>query len=232
MRELLNNKSILMALGDGGAHVDMLCDAGYQLLGTWVREKQAITLEEGVRKLTSVRPNCSLPGRGRLARAAGGWRSSIPAASARPTTASAATTCRGGAKRIVMPSEGQTRRERRRRPGAGPAHQAKAGKVLAAADHLSVQVSRPAFELYSADLEVRAPKKENRCPSAVRDHEILSRLRPCLQFDAVPDELIAKILRAGIYATNGGNTQKWRFLVIKDPKIKKAMQSLVQEGVR
>src|SRR5712692_4407410 len=29
MRELLNNKAILMALGDGGAHVDMLCDAGY-----------------------------------------------------------------------------------------------------------------------------------------------------------------------------------------------------------
>ena len=51
MRELLNNKSILMALGDGGAHVDMLCDAGYPtyLLGTWVREKQALTLEEGVR---------------------------------------------------------------------------------------------------------------------------------------------------------------------------------------
>src|SRR4029079_11619374 len=55
MRELLNNKAILMALGDGGAHVDMLCDAAYPtyLLGTWVREKEAITLEEGVRRLTS-----------------------------------------------------------------------------------------------------------------------------------------------------------------------------------
>ena len=49
MRELLNDKSILIALGDGGAHVDMLCDAGYPtyLLGTWVRERQIMTLEAG-----------------------------------------------------------------------------------------------------------------------------------------------------------------------------------------
>ena len=29
MTEILNDKSVLVALGDGGAHVDMLCDAGY-----------------------------------------------------------------------------------------------------------------------------------------------------------------------------------------------------------
>src|SRR4029077_20966860 len=52
MKELLNNKSVLMALGDGGAHVDMLCDAGYPtyLLGTWVREKEVLSLEDGVRQ--------------------------------------------------------------------------------------------------------------------------------------------------------------------------------------
>ena len=48
----------------------------------------------------------------------------------------------------------------------------------------------------------------------------MRRLKP----DPVPDDLIAKILRAGSCAPNGGNTQKWRFLVIKDPKIKKAVQ--------
>ena len=47
----------------------------------------------------------------------------------------------------------------------------------------------------------------------------MRRLKP----DPVPDELIAKILRAGICAPNGGNSQKWRFLVIKDPKIKQAV---------
>jgi N-acyl-D-amino-acid deacylase len=55
MKEILSDKRVLVALGDGGAHVDMLCDAGYPtyLLGTWVRERQALTLEEGVRRLTS-----------------------------------------------------------------------------------------------------------------------------------------------------------------------------------
>lgn len=42
--------------------------------------------------------------------------------------------------------------------------------------------------------------------------------------DPVPDELISKILEAGICAPSSGNTQRWRFLVVKDPAIKKAVQ--------
>ena len=55
MAELLNDPSILIGLGDGGAHVDMLCDSGYPtyLLGTWVRERKVLSLEEAVRRLTS-----------------------------------------------------------------------------------------------------------------------------------------------------------------------------------
>ncbi len=48
----------------------------------------------------------------------------------------------------------------------------------------------------------------------------MRRLKP----DPVPDELIRKVLEAGVCAANGGNTQRWRFLVIKDPKIKKQVQ--------
>jgi nitroreductase len=48
----------------------------------------------------------------------------------------------------------------------------------------------------------------------------MRRLKP----DPVPDELIQKILRAGVCAANGGNTQRWRFLVVKDPAIKKKVQ--------
>lgn len=48
----------------------------------------------------------------------------------------------------------------------------------------------------------------------------MRRLKP----DPVPDELIRKILEAGISAANGGNWQQWRFLVVKDPAIKKAVQ--------
>ncbi len=47
----------------------------------------------------------------------------------------------------------------------------------------------------------------------------MRRLKP----DPVPDDLIRKILEAGACAANGGNTQKWRFLVVKDPAIKKAV---------
>ncbi len=55
MAELLNNRDILLGLGDGGAHLDMLCDAGYPtyVLGTWVRERKALPLEEAVRRMTS-----------------------------------------------------------------------------------------------------------------------------------------------------------------------------------
>jgi len=48
----------------------------------------------------------------------------------------------------------------------------------------------------------------------------MRRLKP----DSVPDELIRKILQAGVRAANGGNTQRWRFLVVKDPRIKQQVQ--------
>ncbi len=110
MRELLNNKAILMALGDGGAHVDMLCDAGYPtyLLGTWVREKEAITLEEGVRKLTSDPADLfGLKDRGRLKK---GMPADVaifdPAAIGSSNHGIRQYDLPGGAKRIVMPSRG------------------------------------------------------------------------------------------------------------------------------
>src|ERR1700751_6484027 len=48
----------------------------------------------------------------------------------------------------------------------------------------------------------------------------MRRLNP----DPVPDELIFKILAAGQAAASGGNTQRWRFLVLKDPAKKKKVQ--------
>ncbi|HYX64620.1 MAG TPA: amidohydrolase family protein [Burkholderiales bacterium] len=55
MSELLNDRSVLLGLGDGGAHLDMLCDCGYPsyVLGTWVRERGVLTLEEAVRRMSS-----------------------------------------------------------------------------------------------------------------------------------------------------------------------------------
>jgi nitroreductase len=54
----------------------------------------------------------------------------------------------------------------------------------------------------------------------IKTTRAMRRLKP----DPVPDELIRKILEAGQCAASGGNTQRWRFLVIKDPEIKKNVQ--------
>ena len=66
----LTDPGVLIALGDGGAHVDMLCDAGYPtyLLGTWVRERQIMTLEQAIQRLTAQPADLfGIKGRGRLA---------------------------------------------------------------------------------------------------------------------------------------------------------------------
>jgi len=54
----------------------------------------------------------------------------------------------------------------------------------------------------------------------------MRRLKP----DPVPDNLIKKILQAGFSAPNGGNAQKWKFMVIKDMEIKKQIQVLYKRA--
>jgi N-acyl-D-aspartate/D-glutamate deacylase len=68
--ELLRQPDGLIALSDAGAHVSLLCDAGYatHLLGHWVRERGILPLEEAVRRLTAMPADVyGIPERGRLA---------------------------------------------------------------------------------------------------------------------------------------------------------------------
>lgn len=44
--------------------------------------------------------------------------------------------------------------------------------------------------------------------------------------DPIPDELIEKIIDAGIHAPNGGNQQGWGFVVIKDKEVMRKMAPL------
>lgn len=70
VREIVQDPNVLIALGDGGAHMSQLCDACYPtyLLGHWVREAQAITLEQAVHQLTARPADIfGLRDRGRLA---------------------------------------------------------------------------------------------------------------------------------------------------------------------
>ncbi len=51
---LLKEPGCTLGLSDAGAHIGQLCDAPLptDLLGNWVRERQVLTLEEAVHKLT------------------------------------------------------------------------------------------------------------------------------------------------------------------------------------
>ena len=51
---LLGREGVLIGLADSGAHVSQLCDACLptDLLGNWVREKEVISLERAINKLT------------------------------------------------------------------------------------------------------------------------------------------------------------------------------------
>ncbi len=110
MREMLNDSSVLLGLGDGGAYLDILCDSGYPtyLLGTWVRERQAITSEEAVRRLTSDPADMfGIRDRGRL-------KPGLAADICIYDSATVGSSNRGerrhdlpgGGKRMVMPSRG------------------------------------------------------------------------------------------------------------------------------
>jgi nitroreductase len=60
----------------------------------------------------------------------------------------------------------------------------------------------------------------------IRTTRSMRRLKPA----PVPNELIRKILEAGVCAPSGGNMQRWRFLVIRDPKVKETVGALYKRA--
>ena len=68
--ELLAHPSVVLGLSDAGAHASQLCDGCFSthLLAHWVREKGALSMEQGVRLLTSRSADVfGITDRGRLA---------------------------------------------------------------------------------------------------------------------------------------------------------------------
>ncbi len=109
-RRLVSDSRTMIGLSDGGAHVNMLCDAGYctYLLGTWVRERRAMSLEQAVKRITSEPADFfGIRDRGRL-------KVGLPAdiaifdehrvgSAKRPRMQNDLP---GGGRRLVMPAEG------------------------------------------------------------------------------------------------------------------------------
>jgi len=67
--ELLNDRNTIVGLGDGGAHVGFILDAGFQtfLLSYWVKQRGRFPLAEAVRRITSDTADAAgLADRGRI----------------------------------------------------------------------------------------------------------------------------------------------------------------------
>jgi N-acyl-D-amino-acid deacylase len=107
---LVSDSRALIALSDGGAHVDQICDAGYctYLLGTWVREQGVMSLEHGVKRITSEPADFfGIKGRGRIA---AGYAADLaifdPATVGSDERGKMRNDLPGGARRLVMEARG------------------------------------------------------------------------------------------------------------------------------
>jgi N-acyl-D-amino-acid deacylase len=110
IRQLITDPRTMLGLSDGGAHVDMLCDAGYAtyLLGNWVREREALTLEHAVKRITSEPADFfGIRERGRLKT---GWKADLTLFDYKTVNSAKRAKMQhdlpGGGRRLVMPAEG------------------------------------------------------------------------------------------------------------------------------
>jgi len=110
IQQLITDPRTMIGLSDGGAHVDMLCDAGYAtyLLGNWVRKREAVSLEFAVKRITSEPANFfGIRERGQLKQ---GWKADVAIFDATTVNSARRATMQhdlpGGGRRLVMPAEG------------------------------------------------------------------------------------------------------------------------------
>ncbi len=107
--DLLRDPRCLLGLSDAGAHITQLCDADYatHLLGYWVREQRAISLEMAVWRLTGQPAAVyGLADRGRIAVGAAADLVAFDAASIGGGPVERVWDFPGGADRLVVPSTG------------------------------------------------------------------------------------------------------------------------------
>ena len=109
LERLMKDDRVLIGLSDGGAHNDMLCDAGYTtaVLDIWVRQRQALTLENAVSKMTSVPARLlGMRERGVLAVGKMADLALFDPATVKSKTPRFVNDLPGGARRLVADAEG------------------------------------------------------------------------------------------------------------------------------
>jgi N-acyl-D-amino-acid deacylase len=110
LAKLINDPRPMLGLSDAGAHVSLLCDAGYctYLLGHWVRELEAISLEYAVKRITAEPADFfGLKSRGRLTVGNAADMAIFDAKTVgSPRRGTMTDDLPGGGKRLVMPATG------------------------------------------------------------------------------------------------------------------------------
>ena len=106
---LLNDRRALLAVSDAGAHVSQLCDASFstRLLSTWVREREAISLEFAIWRLTAHPAQVfRIPDRGVIRPGAWADLVAFDPATIAPTPNQRVADLPGGADRLLSHSVG------------------------------------------------------------------------------------------------------------------------------
>jgi nitroreductase len=62
---------------------------------------------------------------------------------------------------------------------------------------------------------------------AIHTCRAIRRFRP----DPIPDDILAQILDAAVHAPSGGNAQPWRFIVLRDPEVKRKLGDLYNQAL-
>jgi N-acyl-D-amino-acid deacylase len=109
VHKLMQLPNTLIGLSDAGAHVAQHCDAGLPsyLLAEWVRERQTLTLEQGVRRLTAEPADfLGLANKGRLKQGADADLVLFNPDSIRPLPPEWRNDLPGGEPRLIERSEG------------------------------------------------------------------------------------------------------------------------------
>jgi N-acyl-D-aspartate/D-glutamate deacylase len=109
VREIVTHPYAIAGLSDAGAHMDLLCGYGVpgEVLGKWVRDKGALTLEEGVRRLTSMPAAIAgIPNRGILREGYAADLTIFDPATIRPREPETARDLPGGAARLIQRADG------------------------------------------------------------------------------------------------------------------------------
>jgi N-acyl-D-aspartate/D-glutamate deacylase len=107
--QLLTLPNVLVGLSDAGAHVDQHCEAGVPtyILHEWVRKRQLLSLEEGVRRITSELADfLGLKTKGRIAPGMDADFVLFDPATVKPLPAEWVNDLPGGKPRLIERSEG------------------------------------------------------------------------------------------------------------------------------